>query len=47
LAYLVSQGIEKSRLQVIAKGSKEPIWKKEKEAWQAQENRRIEVVIWD
>lgn len=46
-AYLVSKGIDKARTTVKPLGAKEPIWAKEKEAWQAQENRRIEIILWE
>lgn len=45
--YLIKNGIDKSRLSVIPLGKTKPIWKEEKKQWQAQENRRIEILIWE
>lgn len=45
--YLIKKGIDKKRLTIKAMGKTEPIWIEEKEEWQAQENRRIEIEVWE
>lgn len=45
--YIVRKGIDANRLQVIPLGKSKPIWKEEKKEWQAQENRRIEILVWE
>jgi outer membrane protein OmpA-like peptidoglycan-associated protein len=45
--YLIQKGIDSKRITIEPLGKTKPIWKEEKEAWQAQENRRIEIVIWE
>jgi len=43
--YLVKEGIDEKRIYSIPLGELYPVWNDEKESWQAQENRRIEVVL--
>jgi len=45
--YLINKGIDKTRINLKAMSSKNPIWKKEREEWQAKENRRVEVSVWE
>ncbi len=44
--YLVSKGIDISRIHIKALGKSRPVWVLEDEEWKAQENRRIEVEVW-
>jgi outer membrane protein OmpA-like peptidoglycan-associated protein len=43
--YLIAQGIAPERVATKGFGKEKPVWPLEKESWQAQENRRIEVLI--
>ena len=45
--YLIQKGISKDRMHIIAKGKSKPIWRVEDESWQAAENRRIEITVWE
>ncbi len=45
--YFISKGINTQRLHIMPMGKNKPVWKTENEAWQAQENRRIEMIIWE
>ena len=45
--YLLRKGINKDRIHIIAKGKSKPIWQTEDEPWQAAENRRIEITVWE
>ena len=45
--YLIRKGISKDRMHIIAKGKSKPIWRIEDEPWQAAENRRIEITVWE
>ncbi len=45
--YFIKKGIDPARLEVYPLGKSQPIWRQEKEKWQAQENRRIEILIWE
>jgi outer membrane protein OmpA-like peptidoglycan-associated protein len=42
---LISKGIYKGRLKILACGKKSPLWNPDKQKWQSAENRRVEVVI--
>jgi len=43
--YLISKGIDKSRLSLVPCGKTEPIWNPDAEEWKAHENRRIEIML--
>jgi outer membrane protein OmpA-like peptidoglycan-associated protein len=43
--YLISRGIDEKRIFTVAFGEAYPVWKEEKEEWQSQENRRVEVML--
>jgi outer membrane protein OmpA-like peptidoglycan-associated protein/Mg-chelatase subunit ChlD len=43
--YLISQGIAPERIATKGFGKAAPVWPEEKAPWQAQENRRIEVLL--
>lgn len=43
--YFKNKGIAVDRIKVVPKGKTQPVWKEEKEEWQAAENRRIEIAI--
>jgi outer membrane protein OmpA-like peptidoglycan-associated protein/Mg-chelatase subunit ChlD len=44
-SYLIKAGIAENRIISVPLGELYPIWKEEKKDWQAQENRRIEIVM--
>ncbi|GIV38924.1 MAG: hypothetical protein KatS3mg033_0724 [Thermonema sp.] len=43
--YLVKKGIQAERIRYKGFGKAHPVWKEEKEPWQAAENRRVEIVL--
>jgi outer membrane protein OmpA-like peptidoglycan-associated protein/uncharacterized protein YegL len=43
--YFIKNGISNSRIKTIGFGKSHPIWKDEKQEYQAKENRRVEIVI--
>ncbi|MDX2305188.1 MAG: OmpA family protein [Microscillaceae bacterium] len=45
--YLLQKGISQNRMFIVAMGKSKPVWKVEEEPWQAQENRRIEIMVWE
>jgi outer membrane protein OmpA-like peptidoglycan-associated protein/uncharacterized protein YegL len=46
-AYLIQKGITRDRMVIVPLGETKPIWNPEQENWQSQENRRIEIMIWE
>jgi outer membrane protein OmpA-like peptidoglycan-associated protein len=45
MTYLVTQGIDKSRMEAIGYGNTKPVYPKPKFAYEEQANRRVEIVI--
>ncbi|NJL12276.1 MAG: VWA domain-containing protein [Microscillaceae bacterium] len=45
--FLQAKGIAAQRLHIVPMGEQKPVWPIESQEWQAQENRRIEIVIWE
>lgn len=43
--YFIKRGIEAKRIMTKGYGKTKPIWKEEAQAWQAKENRRIELLL--
>lgn len=43
--YLVKKGVHPDRIRYKGLGKEHPVWKEEKEPWQAAENRRVEIVL--
>jgi len=44
-AYIVSKGIDASRIFIVACGKEYPIWRMEDKKWMAAENRRVEAIL--
>jgi len=47
LQQFISRGIDASRIKVQACGKAYPLWQKEDYPWQAQENRRVEIALYE
>ncbi|MFN3315705.1 MAG: OmpA family protein, partial [Raineya sp.] len=41
------RGIDGSRIKVIGRGKSTPLWQKENYEWQAHENRRVEIAVYE
>jgi outer membrane protein OmpA-like peptidoglycan-associated protein len=45
--YFLAQGIAANRILSKAYGRSNPVWKKEKFEWQARENRRVDLIVYE